>query len=274
MHLYGGEDEEDINACWKKFGWAKQMPYVAKTASLRRPSPSRPLIGREEEEEEDEDAKDTAGHDARYWKDQEIDSVFQEILTTGSLFHLMASVSLWDDPAALVRCERELAGVMGCWTCVGHVFRPAQRLKMDSVFASLATMIRWGLNETEAALSTALRFVGHAEEWLFSHLPQSQEPVYYILRVLSDTQNDDILQHFISLLEGRDGGTFLSGPLAPFASGRRARWSRSPPVSVYDSIEVNSGISWHEEPEPADACSASQLSGELLERVSNGENPG
>jgi len=192
VHFYlGGEDER---TCYEKLVRASLMPSV----TLQDP-----------EEEESSLAVDTAEHDSKHRKDREPDCVFQEILATVTLLHLKASASL-SEPTILARCESALAAIVGRWTCVRHLFRPAQRLKMDSIFTSDATMIRWALNRTEAARSSALLFVSQAEEWLFAHLPLLQKPVYFILQVLSETQNADILQRFLSLVKHRDGGSFLS----------------------------------------------------------------
>ena len=211
MHFYlGGEDER---TCYEKLMRASLMPPVTETAGLCRPSTT--LQGPEEEEESSL-AVDAAEHDSKHRKDREPDCVFQEILATVTLLHLKASASL-SEPTILARCESALAAIVGRWTCVRHLFRPAQRLKMDSIFTSDATMIRWALNRTEAALSSTLLFVSQAEEWLFAHLPLLQKPVYFILQVLSETQNADILQRFLSLVKHRDGGSFLSSPWASLA---------------------------------------------------------
>ena len=193
---------------------ASLMPPVTETAGLCRPSTT--LQGPEEEEESSL-AVDAAEHDSKHRKDpREPDRVFQEILTKVTLLHLRASASL-SEPTILAPCESALAAIVERWMRVRHLFRPAQRLKMDSIFTSDATMIRWALNRTEAALSSALLFVSQAEEWLFAHLPLLQKPVYFILQVLSETQNADTLQRFLSLVKHRDGGSFLSSPWASLA---------------------------------------------------------
>jgi len=202
---------EDERTCYEKLMRASLMPSVTETAGLCRPSTT--LQGPEEESSL---AVDAAEHDSRHRKDREPDCVFQEILTKVTLLHMRSSASL-SEPTILAPCESALAAIVERWMCVRHLFRPAQRLKMDSIFTSDATMIRWALNRTEAALSSALLFVSQAEEWLFAHLPLLQKPVYFILQVLSETQNADILQRFLSLVKHRDGGSFLSSPWASLA---------------------------------------------------------
>jgi hypothetical protein len=139
VHFYlGGEDEP---TCYEKFMRASLMPPVTETAGLCRPSTT--LQG--PEEEESSLAVDAAEHDSKHRKDRELDRVFQEILTTVTLLHLKASASL-SEPTILALCESALAAIVGRWMRVRHLFRPAQRLKMDSIFTSDATMIRWALN--------------------------------------------------------------------------------------------------------------------------------
>ena len=68
------------------------------------------------------------------------------------------------------------------------------------------------------ALEAALVFVVLAEDPLFPYLPLLQRGIFYPLWVLKETENFYSLRRVVTLLKGRNNGTFLEGPLAQFLS--------------------------------------------------------